>query len=168
LIDEGEYRVIQMSDIENNNLKYTDLSYVNKKIKPHQLVQQGDIVFRSRGTNNTAAIIKEDLINTTAASTLFRIRANQNNIDPEYLLWLINSDISQQYFSQNNKGSYIGMIDKETLENLAIPLPSLAAQKLIGRLNQLSYRESQILTDLAAKKRTLYSTQLQELVEGSY
>ena len=58
---DGSVRVIQMKDLGDGNFVHLDESiHINHtKPKPIQLAKQGDIIFRSRGQTNTAALLKK-------------------------------------------------------------------------------------------------------------
>ena len=115
------------------------------KLKQHQRAKAGDIIFRSRGHHNTAALLQEDANNTIVAAPLFRVRPNAPKVIPEFLLWWINQPSSQSYLNSQAKGSLVKMISKQCLENLDVHLPSLERQREIAAFFSLSMREQHLL-----------------------
>lgn len=143
----GNVRVVQMKDLGDDNIVHLDSSmrmdFVN--LKKNQLAQKNDIIFRSRGQVHTAAIIVENIEDTIVSAPLFRIRADSKRVSAEYLLWWINQMSSQCALSKNLQGSSVMMIDKKTLENLVVTLPTLEQQEKIAQLFALSKQEQSLL-----------------------
>ena len=110
-----------------------------------QLAKLGDIIFRSRGQTNTAALLNEDTKNTIVAAPLFRVRPDIKKVVSEFLLWWINQPSSQSYLASRSKGTMVKMVSKQGLENLEINLPSLERQAKIAEFFSLSVREQQLL-----------------------
>ena len=136
----GNMRLIQMKDLGGDNLVHLHKTVrVNlSKPKSGQLVRAGDIIFRSRGQTNTAALLNEKAEGVVLAAPLFRVRVNAKKVIPEYLLWWINQASSQNYLRSQAEGTMIKMISKQSLENLVVELPALEQQAAIAKLFSLS------------------------------
>ena len=150
----GNIQVIQMKDLGDDN--YVDvqncLSINYPAPKFNQLAMIGDIIFRSRGQTNTAALLSEKIDNMVVAAPLFRIRPNKEKVIPEYLLWWINQPASQIFLNSRSKGSVVKMISKQGLEDLEVILPSLEQQKKIVEFYNLSKQEQRILDTIKQHK----------------
>ncbi len=153
----GNVRVIQMRDLNDHNGLGIDqlVSIKLLKIKPAHIAKQDDLIFRTRGQTNTAAIIRRILQDTVVAAPLLRIRCDTSVVDPEYLCWFINQPESQAFLLTLATGSGIRQVGKQVLETLQVTLPSLKKQKLIAELARLSAREQQILAELSNKRASL-------------
>jgi hypothetical protein len=153
--------VIQMKDLHGCNI-ITGNQMVKVAMKipgTHQLVRKGDLVFRSRGQNNSAALLKDDLDRAIVAAPLLRIRITRPEILlPEYLNWYISQQDAQSYFKSRLEGTHGGIISKQTLEELEVLLPPLEKQKIIAEVSALSDHEQELVRTLAAKKKTLITT----------
>ncbi len=83
---DGGVRVIQMKDLGDDNLVHLrniiHISYI--KPKPNQLAKQRDIIFRSRGLTNTAALMQLDIEDIIVAAPLFRVRPDAKMVMPEF------------------------------------------------------------------------------------
>ncbi len=165
----GNIRIIQMKDLGDDNfvhLKET-MQIEYPRPKPGQLARQGDIIFRSRGQTNTAALLEENAENTIVAAPLFRIRSDTKKIVPEFLLWWINQPSSQAYLSSRSKGTMVKMVSKQGLEDLEVNLPSLEQQNKIAQFFRLSMREQNILEEIKNRKATCTQGILMQMVSES-
>ena len=123
----GNVKVIQMKDLGDDNTVHLkgviQIQYANPK--PAQLARVDDIIFRSRGQTNTAALLRENTRNTIMAAPLLRIRPDTTKVVPEFLLWWINQPSSQSYLFSRSKGTIVKMVGKQELDELEVSLPSL-------------------------------------------
>ena len=153
--DSGNTRLIQIKDLGNDNLvRLSGAVRVNLSVRPSQLAQVGDIIFRSRGTASTAVLLNSKVKDTIVSAPLFRIRANPKRVQPEYLLWWINQPSSQAYFNSRSEGTRLKMVSKEVLKSLEVDLPPLEEQSKIAKLFKLSMREQNLLEKIK-KRRAL-------------
>lgn len=150
----GGVRVIQMKDLGDDNFVHlNETVHVDLSTpKPNQLARLGDIIFRSRGQTNTAALLQEKVKNTIVAAPLFRVRPDIKKVMPEFLLWWINQPSSQSYLASRSIGTVVKMISKQGLEDLEVNLPSLKRQRKIAEFFSLSMREQQLLEDIKNRK----------------
>lgn len=136
---DGVLAVIQMKDLDSDNR--VDCDNVQKiemiAVGDKHFVEKGDLIFRSRGVTNTAAILDKEPIRAIVAAPLLRIRVNENKILPEYLCWYINQEVSQQYLKTRQEGTHGGMISRQALESLPVEVPDLETQKKIVEIINL-------------------------------
>lgn len=150
----GKLRIIQMKDLGDDNFVHLEESMQIEyaQPKPNQLIKLGDIIFRSRGRINTAALLREDAEHTIVAAPLFRVRSDTKKVVPKFLLWWINQRSSQAYFSSRSKGTMVKMVNKQCLEDLEVNLPSLEEQSKIADFFSLSMREQHLLEEIKNRK----------------
>ncbi len=161
----GEISVIQMKDLrEDNTVGCNNLARISMKaIKEHHLTQKGDLIFRTRGSQTTAAIISENPGKTIVAAPLLKIRITRpDKILPEYLNWYICQRDAQIFLTSQARGTVQKMISKQTIEELEIVLPNLEKQKSITELAALAAREYTLLHSLADKRKQYISAQLMQ------
>ncbi len=166
---DGGVAVIQMKDLlHDNTVDCKSLTRINMKIiKEHHLVQKGDLVFRSRGHVNTAAILCEDPGEAVVAAPLLRIRViRPDKLLPEYLNWYISQRDAQIFLASRAKGTVQKMISKQTIEDMEVTLPSLEKQKNIVELAALIAREKTLLYTLADRREQYISTVLMQFAKG--
>jgi restriction endonuclease S subunit len=154
---EGTIGVIQMKDIDEcNRLDLSDVYKVQlEDLSEKHLLQQHDLLFRSRGVTNTTALVTEKIEPYVAASPLMIIRVNSSYVDPAYLLWYLNQPLGQKQINRVAEGTSQLMVSKSALAEIVIDLPPLATQKIIAEIAELSQREQQLMEKLA-RKRKLY------------
>lgn len=143
-----------MKDLGDDNFVHLNESiHIDyAKPKPNHLPKIGDIIFRSRGQTNTAALLNEDAENTIIAAPLFRVRPDIKKVVPEFLLWWINQPSSQAYLASRSKGTMVKMVSKQDLEDLEVTLPSLERQRKIADFFSLSMQEQQLLEEIKNRK----------------
>ena len=168
-MENGSVSVIQMKDLLSNNTVdcgkciKTDM----KTVRDHHLAQKGDLIFRSRGLVTTSAILLTNPHKTIVSAPLLRIRiTNTKIILPEYLNWYISQKDAQRYFTSRQEGSSINMISQKQLEELPVPIPSLAEQKQILEINELHNQEIDALNKLIKIKKIVVAQLLGEFAKG--
>jgi hypothetical protein len=155
----GNTAVIQMKDASPEGLLQpqafarTQLDHLSE----HYLLQEGDLVFRSRGLVNTVALIEEPLPRTICIAPLMFIRIAQKQlILPAYLQWFINLTTTQLKMSTFARGTAIRMIPAEAMEGLELVLPPLERQHKIIATTELN-RQIQAMEAKLAEKRLRYT-----------
>jgi hypothetical protein len=128
--------VLQLKDIQKDC--YINFQHVAKvKIegsKPPHLLQQGDVLLRARGGYYYSGLIDTTLKNVLAVGQFFVI--TPKNINPAYLCWYLNQPKAQQYLNKNGTGSNIPMVNKRTVSELPITVPSILTQHKIANMHQ--------------------------------
>ena len=165
---EGNILVVQLKELSDKNT--IDISTAVKinmqNVSENYLLQKGDLVFRSRGMDSTAAIMDISADNVILSAPFQRIRLrNTSKILPEYLLWYINSKDAQTYFSTNKTGTSVTMISTAVLADLPVIVPPVEIQKKIVEINTLSEREIELQEELIKKKKLLTETILLKTLE---
>ena len=165
---EGNILVVQLKELSDKNT--IDISTAVKiymqNVAENYLLQKGDLVFRSRGMDSTAAIMDISSNNVILSAPFQRIRLQDTSkIIPEYLLWYINSKVAQSYFSANKTGTSVTMISTAVLADLPVIVPSVESQKKIVEINTLSEREIELQEELIKKKNLLTETVLLKTLE---
>lgn len=165
---DGTLKVIQMKDLGSDNrvdcesVQKIDMNAIDDK----HLVQNGDLIFRSRGVTNTAAILDKEPQSAIVAAPLLRIRVDENKILPEYLCWFINQKASQLFLKMRQEGTHGGMISRQTLENLPIDIPSLESQQKIVDIINLQTRRQNLEKKRIDKQEQKINALLLKLIRG--
>ena len=160
---EGNALVVQLKELsEKNTIDISTAVRINMPdISENYLLQKGDLVFRSRGMDTTAAIMDITSNNIILSAPFQRIRLRDAMaIMPQYLLWYINSKEAQSYFSTNKTGTSVSMISTAVLADLPVAIPALEIQKKIVDISILSEKEIELQEELIRKKRILTETLL--------
>lgn len=165
---EGNILVVQLKELsDKNTIDISTAVKINMQdVSENYLLQKGDLVFRSRGMDSTAAIMDISADNIILSAPFQRIRLQDTSkIIPEYLLWYINSKDAQSYFSTNKTGTSVTMISTTVLADLSVVIPSVEIQKKIVEINTLSEREIELQEELIKKKKLLTETILLKTLE---
>lgn len=165
---DGTLGVIQMKDLSSANRVDCDTV---QKIDPFAFdhkyfVKRGDLIFRSRGMTNTAAILDKEPHDAIVAAPMLRIRVNIDVVLPEFLCWFINQQPSQQYLMIRREGTHGGMISRQTLENLEIDIPSIEKQKKIVELIHLHQHRQNLEKKRIELQELEMSAMLMKFIKG--
>ena len=166
---DGDTAVVQLKDVDpEKGLDSTQLYRVHLTgRKSPDYLQQGDILFVGRGYRIFAVLFDQDLQPTVAGSHFFilKVRPNNPDVSPDYLVWYINHKQAQRYFAQHIAGSALPHVTRTTLENLPILVPPLAVQEHIVKLHHCRLKEKALLEKLIEKKKQLIDGLLDKTLE---
>jgi hypothetical protein len=130
-------------------------------------VQPGDVVFRSRGAANTAHLMPAGTMEPIfALMPLFVLRPDPAVVVPEYIVWAINHTDAQRQIDAEAQGTSLRMVAKQALEQILIPVPDIATQRLIVMLAALASAEADLLQQLAHKRLALVNQMLSAAAHG--
>ncbi len=163
--ERGGIAIIQMKDLRDDNTVSCDglVRIDMDAVKEHHLVQKGDLVFRSRGSVSTSAVLLEDPGKAVIAAPLLRIRVMKpDKVLSEYLNWYISQREAQAFLTSRARGTVQKMISKQAIGELEVIVPTLEKQKSIVELSRLAAREQALIHTLAHKREQYISTVLMQ------
>lgn len=128
----GETQVLLAKNInDDGSINYSELTRINLTLpRTNSFITRNNVLLSSRGIFR-AGVFDKEAKNIIAASSLFILRIKDNNVIPEYLSIYLNSEAGQNSIQKVLTGSTIKTILRRALEDLSIPVPSLAVQKII-------------------------------------
>lgn len=152
----GSTAVVQMKDVDEANQLHMEGAFRVDldDVREQHLLKPGDLIFKSRGVTNSAAIVKKDIGPAVLAAPMLLIRPTKTVL-PAYLYWYINLPATQSALAAQAEGTSVRMISKAKLEDLDIPIPSLQKQHLITEVAQLAEREQWLLERISLERRRL-------------
>lgn len=142
------------------DLAEADVYEAKERLKPEYLSRKGDVILRLTAPY-TAVLIDETTSGMVISSNFVVIRVEQQQLLPEYLFWLLNTQQVKREFYANTTSNMLGAVKATFLTQLEITLLPLEEQQNIARLNLLSKRESQLLKELAEEKEKYYAVLLE-------
>ncbi len=157
---EGKMAVIQSKHVLDNlyiikdTLPKIDLQEYQTKA----IIKENDVIISARG-NFRASVIRGDVIDMIASSSVYILRIKDKSILPEYLAIYLDSRQGQKQINNKTTGGAIKTISRSDLENLTISVPSKDVQNKIINLYKNNQRQQQLLTN----KKIL----INQLIEGS-
>ena len=168
----GDVRLVQMKDLKDNsnsiNMKEVMRIEGSSDLRKHHALEVGDILFRSRGLATTARLLTEKTGPTIVAAPIFVIRVKSEFVSPRYLVWWINQPASQAYFRSRSDNSLIRIINKQTLGDLQVDLPSIETQEKIADFYDLTVREQTLLSEIKIKRRHYAHRIMRQMVSDSF
>jgi hypothetical protein len=143
----GTYRVVQGKDVGSDGNLVPEgmvrLIEVPGRGAP-DLLSAGEVVLQTRGSSYRAAVVPQSDIPMVAAGSLYILAPNAACIEPEYLVFFLNLPSTQATLRQLATGSTILNLRRAAVEQLEVPLPSLADQRRLVELGRLVRKQSDI------------------------
>lgn len=129
----------------------------SRRLKPAHLLQEGDILFAAKGTNNFAALYTPGPTPAVASTSFIVIRLRQlfqNPILPAFLAWQLNHPAVLDGLKKRATGSTMPVITLPQLAAAMLQVPPLQKQKAIIELHALHQKEKRLLQRQAQLKET--------------
>lgn len=143
---DGETQVLLARNInDDGSVNYSELTRTDLILpRTNAFVTRSDVLLSSRGIFR-AGIFDKAAKNTVAASSLFILRIKDKDVIPQYLSIYLNSEAGQNSIQKILTGSTIKTILRGALENLSIPIPSPAVQKMIIEISDNWQKREKLL-----------------------
>lgn len=155
---EHRYPLLNLRSIQPNgtiDASLCEVFYATEYLNPEYLTHEDDIVIRLTAPY-TAVLITADLEGYVIPSSFIVVRARKDVLLPEYLVWLLNSQLSKKQIYDGAATNMLGGIKPRFFAEIDIdPLP-VEQQRAIAKLSILAQREARLLNDLAAEKEKYY------------
>ena len=120
--------------IQNLNDESKEFNYCNFEVESRFHINSGDLLFSWSGTPGTSfGAFFWNRGKGFLNQHIFRVDVNENNVDKNYLRYVINSKLNF-IIDQAHGGVGLKHITKGRLEAVEIPLPPLAEQKRIAAI----------------------------------
>lgn len=164
---QGDVAVIQMKDIDDANLLHVEdaIRVALPKGKARHLLRAGDLLFRSRGRSNGAALVAQGIGPAVLSAPMLLIRPH--TVWPAYLCWYINTPSVQAQLTSLAEGTSVRMISAEALKTLDVPLPSLVTQHGIVQAAALAEKEQMLMGQISTLRHNLATHILTKLAYHS-
>ena len=156
--EHGSVLALQLRDIPSDaSISWESVIRIQLDDVPERyFVRAGDVVFRSRGERNTAAVVDQSLLGPTiAVLPLMILRPDTQLVSSAYLAWAINQAEAQRQFEEEAQGTSLRMVSRSSLEKLQIPVPDFQIQQKILEIDALARHEHALTLQLAAKRHEL-------------
>jgi hypothetical protein len=159
----GAVAVVQMKDSGGNLLDsdYGLARISGGEVAPRYLLKSGDLVFRSRGFQNSFSLVMPQLgVAVTIAPMMFVRIHDHSEVLPDYLHWWLNRPATQKLINERAQGGTIHMIPAGALADLPIELPPIEQQLAIANIAKLTITEQQLSQQITDKRSALLDAQL--------
>lgn len=122
-------------------------------------LRDGDLVVTLRGTPRAWRIASPPE-RVLVVGQLALVTPHAGDVDPDYLCWYLNHPGTVATLRAFARGSSLSFVSMAELRALQVPLPSLTAQRAIGRAAVLAQHEQRLQQQLAAAHRRRTDVQL--------
>jgi hypothetical protein len=166
----GEIVYLQAKHFDENGLisatLHPDLKASN--LTERHLLKHGDVLFAAKGTKNFATWYESKNQPAVASTSFFVIRLTVDikiTVLPEFLVWLLNHQVSQKYLKGRAIGTSIVSISKSVLGELEISIPDLQTQKAILKITKLSNERKRLKHQIDALKEKQIQQQILKAIK---
>jgi hypothetical protein len=153
----GNVAVVQIKDFDEDRRfrpQSLDRARLDKSTDPYR-VDQGDVLFLSRGHRLFAAPIEHPLEDTIATNYFFVLTPKSQRVHYRYLAWYLNQPAFQAELRPFVRGSHMPLVSTSDLEAMWIDIPPLAVQDAIVALDELDRREQRLVGEIRRKRADL-------------
>ena len=139
-----------------------DVFFSTEELGYNYLTHPGDVIVRLSAPY-TAVLITEETQGFVVSSHFCMIRVREGKSVPEYLKWLLNSQMVKAQIAKNSTGVTYASIKPSFYSELEIKPLTVAEQKKIALIYSTSQKELALLDELKDNKERLYQTILNNL-----
>lgn len=161
---EANYRILEVSNIDNFGNIDDNLKFINSKGKDlsKHLLQNQDIVLSSKGTNTKIAIVENinNDENIVPSGSLIVIRLKKNKMLPVYLKTFLESETGQMILKSIKTGIAIPSIIPSSLMKIIVKCPSIQEQEKFVDKYMMKYE----LYKIKEKEMNKYLKDLKALI----
>lgn len=156
----GTHFLIQARDVSPESGISLDLAIRFKPERKAELYQVfgGDILLTARGQAHGAYLVSHDLADTLVSSVFYILRPNPQVIRPAYLAWWLNLPDVQARIQGHSRGTGIGYMSRQALEQLSVCVPLLEVQVRIEQVVALWQKKQQLQARLDSKREQFIQT----------
>lgn len=167
-----ELPYLRVANVQDGYLDLSEIKTVeiaSSKVKRY-LLKPGDVLMTEGGDYDKlgrGTVWRGQIQPCAHQNHIFRVRANQDELNPYYLSAVTGSDYGKQYFLRNSKQTTnLATINKTQLRNFPVPCPPVEEQDRI--LERLFAQEEQIEEEreYGEKLKYLKTGLMQDLLTG--
>jgi hypothetical protein len=161
-LDKGPMALVQSSALLSGGI--VDLGLLRRiapevvNYKPEDLLRKDDVLLIGKGSDNHAAVWPGSDEDTLASSMLYVIRPDPNVIIPAFLVSYLNSHAAKAYFNFHQKAGTVKVLGRMALDELPVPLPSLAEQRTVAQLATAVQHSRSLLNELSQAHATMLNS----------
>ena len=129
-VDGGNVSVINISNISNIGIDYTNLETINEEERKvaRYLLQDGDVLITTKGFSIKVAVFEKQPKMCVASSNLCVIRTQSKLLNGTYLKLFLESDVGIKLLKSLQRGTTIVNINYQDICQLEVPVPLLDDQ----------------------------------------
>ena len=160
-----KYKLLNLKCIKENgviDIAAMDVFFSIEELGYSYLTSSGDVIVRLSAPY-TAVLITEQTQGFVISSHFCRIRVRDGEGVPEYLTWLLNSQMVKAQIAKNSTGVTYASIKPSFYSDLEIKALTEEEQKEIALIYSTGQKEIALLDELKEHKELLYQNVLNNL-----
>jgi hypothetical protein len=163
----GSYRLLQSRDVSGEGIDLkAAVTFVPERNPDLYRVSEGDILIIARGQDHRAHLVQIELHDTLASSVFHIIRPDRDVILPGYLAWWLNQPDIQAEIKAGSRGTGIGYVSRQHMEQIPVMLPPRDMQERIASAMALWHRRHSLQSQLDQKRQTMIQALCRQAVRA--
>jgi hypothetical protein len=156
----GTHFLIQARDVSRESGVSLDQAIRFRPERKAELYQvyRGDILLTARGQDHRAYLVTCDLADTLVSSVFYILRPDSKLIRPAYLAWWLNLPDVQAEIQGHSRGTGIGYMSRQALEQLTVFVSDNEVQARIEQVVALWQKQLLLQAQLDAKRELFIQT----------
>lgn len=145
----GTAKILVPKAIKNGIISHKDLSEINIKsdLDQNKLTKAGDIVIKLSQPYDAAYITENDE-GILITSFCLLMREIKENINPIYLVSVINSEIYKEQAIEATSGATVPMLTKGKIEDIDLKIPDLNEQEKIVTMSDNIKQKEELFNEI--------------------
>ncbi|MDD3587177.1 MAG: restriction endonuclease subunit S [Thermoguttaceae bacterium] len=141
--DEGEIRVINISNITDSGIEYNSLDRLNDSPAKNKqyILEDEDVLVTSRGTTLKIAVFQKQDFDCIPASNFNVIRTNSQLLRGPWLKLFFETEVGRLLLEGIQRGVFLANINCQDMGELEIPVPPLTRQDEIVQRYEKGFQE---------------------------
>lgn len=124
------------------------------------ILRPGDVLIATKGSKTFAAVYENGNPPAVASTSFFVIRLSGSQLLPKFLAWFINDPGTQSLLKAQALGTSMVSIPKTVIQDLEVPIPSLAIQSVVLEINRLKSIERKLQAQIETLKEKILQAQI--------
>jgi type I restriction enzyme S subunit len=160
-VDDG-IRIVRITNVQKGRIQDDDPKFIDNHRSDEFarfMLDDGDILISLTGNVGRVGVIETSMLPAALNQRVGALKIESENVEPEYLFHVLNSENFEQDAIKNSKGIAQLNLSSKWVEKYEIPLPPLAEQKRIAGILDAA--------DALRAKRRESLAQLDNLLQSS-
>ena len=169
-LDEGYAFLVTGTDFNNGKIFWESCYHIDKERyeeDPYIQLKEGDVLITKDGTIGKTAIVKELNKKACLNSGIFIVRPLDDEYLPDYIYYVLNSNIFDQYIDYTSRGSTIKHLYQNIFVEFRYPLPYIKEQKeIVNYLDEELFQNTQAIQKIQNQIELLKEYRQSLIFEG--
>ncbi|VVO77234.1 hypothetical protein PS876_01610 [Pseudomonas fluorescens] len=156
----GFAKLLQIKDVKEGVYPGGDLPWA--AVEEERLtvrLRGGELLLPLRGNrSDTMLYLKRNEVPTTTPNQVAIITPCQENLNPFFLLWFLNSGKGRAQIDSMRTGSTVGHISVKALKTIEITIPGQESQQSIASVYENWLRQREVLSEMLIRGAELAET----------